>query len=132
MTEAWMDVPHGRKLEGAAGPGKWTLGVLRTASPEYVELCRRQWPEARADDFAWGRKVVDRATGVEYRIVTSDPFANGAPRDSAVVAFCIRDGFVVLLRRRGEASAKVTEIGVVSGSRATGRERHDLAGTRIW
>jgi hypothetical protein len=72
------------------------------AWPERIVEARRQWPEARAEDFerVGRRRWRDRGSGVEYRQADGCPLlAVGTDAVRDVVAFLISGGKIVFLER---------------------------------
>jgi hypothetical protein len=110
--------PTGRKLPtaGTDPDHVGSIGVLRRANPEEVELLRRrvrEFPEGHPEKR--GKTWFDQ-DGTEFTLLKSyiDPLA-----PVGVDAFAIRDGFIVGFRRAdaGEMIEKSVEQGSISGRR---------------
>jgi hypothetical protein len=124
MTDAWFELPTGRRLDSAPEGRHATFGVLIDATPEVIDAARRLWPQADPDDFAIdGPRWTDRATGRSLRVSTARVL-EGDPKQSGVICFVVRGGkFVPLRRPEGEIEGESRVLGVVGGYKATGRER---------
>ena len=113
--------PRGRKLESnepeQGHVGTW--GTNRAATEHLLERAREYFQEASLEDFDHPRErlFVDRATGVEYLVVGSDPLAAASPRATQVACFLVDEyGEVVYLRKRGDFGepADVVRVGTMS------------------
>lgn len=75
------------------------------AWPERVVEARRQWPQARAEDYEKidRRVYVDRATGIEYRRPPGCPLLSvGTPVNAGIVCFFVdASGELVFLEPAG-------------------------------
>jgi hypothetical protein len=73
------------------------------AFDERIVEARRQWPEARAEDFekVGRRRWRDRATQIEYKEARGAPLLSGVGTDAVrnIVSFFVLDGHITFLER---------------------------------
>ena len=128
----WGDLPTGRQLDAPSSPaGHWgSFDVLHPAMGERLALSRKHFLEASASDFTRrGKRLwVDRATGAEYRRVSSDPLAGNRIARNGII-FVIAGGKLLYLSPRGHADVESLELGSVgareeSGSRGVSTSPH--------
>ena len=72
MTDIWMDLPTGRKLEQPDPGYVGTIGPLRGADEPSLRLARRNLREIDAKDVeGQGLYLLDKTTGETLEVVTS-------------------------------------------------------------
>lgn len=134
MSDIWMDLPTGRKLEqpGHAPNYVGTLGPLRPADEARLRLARRSLREIPEKDIeGQGLHLLDKSSGETLEVITSfvdliDPKVTGA------TAFVVRDGLLVPLRPKGwEQEAESSYAGEIGGRKATGRDPLPMPTGRI-
>jgi len=92
------------------------------AWPERIVEARRQWPQARVEDFdkVGKRAWRDKATGIEYRQEDGcSLLAVGTDSTRGITCFLVEGGRLVFLRR-----VDVPEAFVVHHGEVVGRELH--------
>ena len=105
MSDVWMDLPTGRKVEGAPDRPAATFGILRPATTELCAALRkhnvREIPENKIVRHEGGRYWTDTESGEELEIVLSsvDP---ASPDQASCVAFTIRDKLIVPFKKAGD------------------------------
>ena len=103
MSNVWMDLPTGRKLEQPGhDPGYvGTIGPLRRADAPSLRLARRnlrEIPEKHIEGE--GRFLLDKSSGETLEVITS--FVDLVdPKTSGATAFTIREELLVCLRPVG-------------------------------
>ena len=125
MSDRWMDLPTGRRLEQHGHDPNYvgTLGVLRPADEGRLRLARRNLRELREQDVeGQGRFLLDKTTGVELEVITS--FVDLADvKLTGATAFAVRDGLLVPLRPKGwKPGVESSYAGEIVGRKATGRD----------
>ena len=125
-NERWMSLPTGRKLEQPNHDlnCQGTVGVLRRADKDRLELARRHLREiAEKNIEGQGLHLLDKTSGETLEVITS--FVDLVdPKESGVVAFCVRDGWLVPLRPLGwkHQADESHYAGEFYGREATGQE----------
>ena len=95
------------------------------AFEERVLEARRQWPEARAEDFEQidrrGRLFRDRGSGLEYRRVHGSPLLDlYSPANAAISCFFVANGQLVFLKPADHKDATTVYVGHVVGYQVPG------------
>jgi hypothetical protein len=85
-------------------PGENRDGVVDNGSaawPERIEEARRNWPQARPEDYERvGRRYRDRATGIEYKPLPGAALlCAGQESTRGASCFIVDGGRIVVLRR---------------------------------
>jgi hypothetical protein len=125
MSNVWIDLPVGRRLEqpGYDPKVQGTIGPLRRADPARLRLARRTLREiAEGDISGEGKYLLDEATGEELEVITS--FVDLAdPRLTGATAFVIRENLLVPLRPRGWKQEPESQYaGTIGGRKATAKD----------
>lgn len=121
-----MSLPRGwRVVQPDHDPNyQGTVGVLRRADKARLELARRNLREIKEKDLeGQGLQLLDTTTGETLEVVTA--FVDLVdPKESGVVAFCVRDGWLVPLRPLGwkHQADESLYAGVFYGREAMGQE----------
>ena len=90
----------------------------RIASPARVERAKEFFPQAPFEDFEVQEtgldrfRLIDKATGVAYRVVGYDPLFSERPRGCAVSVFTVDAGGSLLFLRREDQPEQPTEAPV--------------------
>lgn len=92
----------GARVDSDEEPKEGVASSLRIADGENLDWVRSNWSERNEAEFEWdygGRKVRDKTNGDILKIRTGWPV--GAPLESDIQTFVVRDSRIVLLGKPG-------------------------------
>jgi hypothetical protein len=121
MTDAWFELPSGRKVDGPDDDVVAVVHALPQATERTLEIARNTWIEADASDFEYVAKRTwrDRASGELFRRCRGNPLAASSEGD--VSCWFELDGHLIFLARADtpekSESLRLGSVGARRGAR---------------
>jgi hypothetical protein len=132
------NLPIGRRLEKPERPANYagTMRTLPRADEESIRFARRHWRQASEHDFAReGKAWIDRASGLAYKRVRSNPLLAADPKATGVSTFLVADDAMIFLKAdEPDPVAERRVLGEVGARAAAGPEPlgEVVSGTEIF